>query len=245
MLTLTPMLIFSQVGINTTTPNNSSVLDVFSSNKGVLFPRVSLQSVTDVTTVLNPAEGLLVWNTNNGLVQGKGFFYFLDGKWVQIPKQFNSTGKTYEFVEFKQTSSSINMTSSLQELTQLNTTYTALANGNLFLNYTIYATMNNSDPRVSNVFCEIQVTDNTNSTLQKGTLLVSPVNVINNQGSNAVASPSVIPISIINGHNYTIKIFAKEAYLDTSIYTVRVGTVNYTGSFANSSLIINSLLNNN
>lgn len=238
-------LAFSQVGINTSTPDNSSILDITSQNRGVLFPRVSLQSLTDVTTIQSPAEGLVVWNTNNTLSEGKGLFYFLDGSWTKIQKQFSPSGKNYDFVEFKQTSSSINMTAALQEVTQLSTSYTAPANGNLFLNYIIYGTMSdNSNPRISNIFCEIQVTDTTNSNIQKGTILISPGETVSNQGSNAIATPSTIPIQVVKGHQYNIKIFAREAYLDTSVYTIRVGTVNYSGNFANSSLLINSLLDN-
>ncbi|SQB27226.1 hypothetical protein [Chryseobacterium jejuense] len=234
---------YSQVGINTTTPVPSAVLDITSQNKGVLFPRVSLQSITDITTILNPAEGLFVWNTNANLVQGKGLYYFLDGTWIKIPKQFNPTGKVYDFVEFKQTSSNLVMTSTLQEITQLSTTYTAPSDGNIFLNYIVYSTMgNNTNPKVSNTYCEVQVTDTTTSIVQKGTILISPVLVVSNQGSNAAASPSLIPVDIVKGHTYTIKLFAKEAYLDSS-YVVRVGTVTYSGNSANSSLVINSLLN--
>ncbi|UWX62061.1 hypothetical protein N0B40_07155 [Chryseobacterium oranimense] len=54
--------LFSQVGINTTTPNPSSILDIVSTNKGLLIPRVSLTGNTDVTTIPNPANGLLVYN---------------------------------------------------------------------------------------------------------------------------------------------------------------------------------------
>lgn len=49
------------VGIGTTTPNNSAILDVESTNKGMLIPRMdSLQRVN----ILNPATGLLVYETD-------------------------------------------------------------------------------------------------------------------------------------------------------------------------------------
>lgn len=235
---------YAQVGINTQNPDKSAVLDITSQNKGVLFPRISLQSLTDIVTVPNPTEGLVVWNTNASLAQGKGLFYFIDGAWSKISKQNSTTGKIYDFVAFKQTSSGLTMTAALQELTQLSTSYVATSDGNLFLHYIIYATLrNNANPRVSNVYCEIQVTDTTDSSIQKGSILVSPVLVIANQGSNAIATPSAFPVALTKGHTYNIKIFAREAYLDTSIYTVNVGTVNYGGNVANSSLTINSLLN--
>ncbi|GEN70897.1 hypothetical protein CLA01_09690 [Chryseobacterium lathyri] len=61
-MTASSVSLFSQVGINTTTPNPSSILDIVSTNKGLLIPRVSLTGNTDVTTIPNPANGLLVYN---------------------------------------------------------------------------------------------------------------------------------------------------------------------------------------
>lgn len=40
---------FGQVGIGTTQPNPSAVLDIQSTNKGVLIPRVELNSIYDPT----------------------------------------------------------------------------------------------------------------------------------------------------------------------------------------------------
>lgn len=72
--------LFSQVGINTTTPNPSSVLDIVSTNKGLLIPRVSLTGNTDVTTIPNPANGLLVYNLvdagGTNLVKKDNFYKF-------------------------------------------------------------------------------------------------------------------------------------------------------------------------
>ena len=69
--------IFSQgnVGVGTINPNPSAVLDIYSSNKGMLVPRVYLQSALDKTTILLPASGLLVYNTNGNLTGGIAFFY--------------------------------------------------------------------------------------------------------------------------------------------------------------------------
>lgn len=62
VMTVSSVSLFAQVGINTTTPDPSSVLDIVSTNKGLLIPRVSLTGSTDVTTIPNPANGLLVYN---------------------------------------------------------------------------------------------------------------------------------------------------------------------------------------
>jgi hypothetical protein len=69
-LLLLSILSFAQVGIGTNTPNSSAVLDLNSSNKGFLPPRVSLTSSTDATTIISPASGLIVYNTNTSIGEG-------------------------------------------------------------------------------------------------------------------------------------------------------------------------------
>ena len=51
----------AQVGINTTTPHASSALDIESTNKGVLLPRMTTMQKIAITS---PAPGLLVYDTN-------------------------------------------------------------------------------------------------------------------------------------------------------------------------------------
>jgi len=69
------------VAINTTgnAPDVSAMLDVVSSSKGLLLPRVSLTSTTDAATIVSPATSLLVYNTNAGLTgdnaDGVGYYY--------------------------------------------------------------------------------------------------------------------------------------------------------------------------
>lgn len=64
----------AQTGIGTTTPNASAKLEVYATNKGFLPPRLTLTSATDATTIVSPAEGLLVYNLGSiGLQAG---YYF-------------------------------------------------------------------------------------------------------------------------------------------------------------------------
>ena len=63
------------VGIGTSAPDASARLEVSATNQGVLIPRVSLTSVTDATTIPNPATSLLVYNTNAALPWGAGYYY--------------------------------------------------------------------------------------------------------------------------------------------------------------------------
>ncbi|MCW3161910.1 hypothetical protein [Chryseobacterium oryctis] len=71
------------VGINTTTPDTSSVLDIVSNSKGLLAPRVSLDSSTmDLDGNPGQAEGLLVYNT--GTVLPKGYYFWNGTEWRTI-----------------------------------------------------------------------------------------------------------------------------------------------------------------
>ncbi|QES92470.1 hypothetical protein F0358_06940 [Empedobacter brevis] len=60
---------YAQVGVNTSNPDPSAILELKHSNKGLLIPRVNLTGRTDLTTIPSPANGLLVYNlanANNG-----------------------------------------------------------------------------------------------------------------------------------------------------------------------------------
>ncbi len=65
--------------------DSSAMLDISSSSKGLLIPRVSLTSINDVSTIPNPAISLLVYNTNAAMTDGAvGFWYFNGSVWVQV-----------------------------------------------------------------------------------------------------------------------------------------------------------------
>jgi hypothetical protein len=60
---------------------NSAVLDVNSTSKGFLMPRIALASLTDQTTVASPATGLMVYNTGAGTLSEKGVYYWNGTIW--------------------------------------------------------------------------------------------------------------------------------------------------------------------
>ena len=77
------------VGINTSSTNSSAILDVASTNKGFLPPRVALTSIYSYSNAINsPATGLLVYNTaTSGTFPGDvtpGYYYFNGTKWVRL-----------------------------------------------------------------------------------------------------------------------------------------------------------------
>ncbi|MCF0039845.1 hypothetical protein [Dyadobacter fanqingshengii] len=63
------------VGIGTYYPDPSAALDIYATNKGVLLPRIFLQSTTDAGAIQNPERGLLIFNTNPGLLDKAGFYF--------------------------------------------------------------------------------------------------------------------------------------------------------------------------
>jgi hypothetical protein len=76
------------VGIGTTNPEASSVLDINSTDKGVLIPKVALSNVADTMLdgVNTAATGLLIFNTNAGTIGGSGvgFYYFNGAIWERL-----------------------------------------------------------------------------------------------------------------------------------------------------------------
>jgi hypothetical protein len=66
------------VGIGTTAPDQSAVLDIQSVNKGLLIPRLT---EAQMNTIVNPAKGLLVFKTE---VANSGFFFYNGEKWSPL-----------------------------------------------------------------------------------------------------------------------------------------------------------------
>ena len=71
---------FSQnvgVGINISgaAADNSALLDVSSSSKGILIPRVALTGINDATTIVTPATSLMVYCTGTGGLSPAGYYF--------------------------------------------------------------------------------------------------------------------------------------------------------------------------
>ncbi len=79
------------VGIGTTTPHASALLDLQSTTQGLLIPRVTLLATTNGTSPVNtPATGLLVYNSGGSIENG--FYYWDGGEWVLVGSGGGSTG---------------------------------------------------------------------------------------------------------------------------------------------------------
>jgi hypothetical protein len=69
--------LMAQVGINTSTPDPSSMLDIQSTVKGLLIPRMTL---AERNSIPSPAQGLMVYQTDNT----PGFYYYNGSTWSSI-----------------------------------------------------------------------------------------------------------------------------------------------------------------
>jgi len=91
----------AQVGINTTTPNSNSALDINASNKGFLPPRVALTSESSPAPLTTHVAGMVVYNTAtiNNLVPG---LYLNDGtKWQQVSTFSNNNGTVTTKIKYR------------------------------------------------------------------------------------------------------------------------------------------------
>lgn len=67
----------AQVGIGTNVPDASAQLEILSTSKGLLIPRMSLLQRNDIN---NPANGLLIYQTNSS----PGFYFYNNGQWQRL-----------------------------------------------------------------------------------------------------------------------------------------------------------------
>src|SRR5688572_13257096 len=88
LLFLTSLTMYSQnqnIGIGTTTPLPTALLDITSTTKGFLFPRMTYSNRTGIT---NPALGLMVYQTNSGglPIQPSGIYFYDGSFWKRIAR---------------------------------------------------------------------------------------------------------------------------------------------------------------
>jgi hypothetical protein len=81
-------VVAQNVGINTdgTTPDATAMLDIKSTNKGLLIPRVALTATNDAVTITTPTTSLLVYNTATAGTAPDdvvpGYYYWNGIKWT-------------------------------------------------------------------------------------------------------------------------------------------------------------------
>ena len=79
---------FSQVGIGTTSPDASSVLDITATDAGLLVPRMTLTNRDNITA---PATGLMIYQTDNT----PGFYFYDGSAWSAFGGDSSSVSYSY------------------------------------------------------------------------------------------------------------------------------------------------------
>ncbi len=74
----------AQVVINSTVIEPSAALRIVSQDHGVLIPRITLISNTDVITIPNPAVSLLIYNQSSNSTLSPGYYYWNGTIWERL-----------------------------------------------------------------------------------------------------------------------------------------------------------------
>jgi len=86
-----------KIGDNPNTINSNSLLELESTNKGLLAPRVALNDINSVSPLTAPVTaGMLVFSTGGSLPDG--FYYWNGTNWLSLN---TSAGKRLNFVLVK------------------------------------------------------------------------------------------------------------------------------------------------
>lgn len=88
----TPTLTAQNIGINANgaAPDAGAMLDISSTNKGLLIPRVNITNLNNIAPITGSATvSMLVYNTN--ATTGQGYYYWNGAKWVRL-----STGDAWQ-----------------------------------------------------------------------------------------------------------------------------------------------------
>ncbi|GAA3604118.1 hypothetical protein Q4Q39_09585 [Flavivirga amylovorans] len=192
---------YSQVGIGTVSPNNSSALDIQSTNKGVLLPRLTN---TQKNNISNPATGLMVYDLTNKCTSvniGPPF----SPNWECLNKTDNSTIPT---VIVSNSSLVINTTNDEQwlDVPDLSSTFTILEDETIKIDWTLF-------------------TGQLNSSTTSGFAQMFTILEIN--GANDVRSSNYLPmIHNPGGNSYRLLMnnstFSHAISLNAGVYTVKV-----------------------
>jgi len=76
-----------------TSADNSAMLDVKSSDRGILIPRVTLDDASTTSPISSPATGLLIYNENG--TEPIGFYHWDDSEWQKL---FDANGDDKDWI---------------------------------------------------------------------------------------------------------------------------------------------------
>lgn len=147
---------YAQIGIgnNITTFDDSEVLKIESSNKGVLFPTISIPDLNNAAPVVNPENSLFVYNSNT--ISGKGFYSWNDNMWNPI---INSTNvykylgiiKTINAVSNATISNSTPNGANTYSIGEVASSHNWQLIPNLSKSFDVYSSVNNISVNVSGI----------------------------------------------------------------------------------------------
>lgn len=117
LLCLIPLFNFIQaqnIGVNTTgaIPDASSILDISSTDKGVLIPRVNIIDLATAAPITAPINSLLVYNTN--ITSGIGFYFWNGTEWINLTD--NSGNADEDWYEVGTTTDPDNITDNIYSM---------------------------------------------------------------------------------------------------------------------------------
>lgn len=239
------------VGINTSgaAPDASAMLDIVSTSKGLLVPRVALTDVTVAAPVTSPLTSLLVYNTATAGVSPNnvlpGYYYWDGAKWVAFG---GSGSKSWALLGNAGTTAGTNFlgtTDATDVVFKTNSTE-VFRMGNANKNVMVNATSNTTDylsSTASNALNAVAAyVSGTNAA--KGLYAYS---TSSSASANAIyaeataAGPSAIYAKLNNGTSTkaAIEADASNAPKGNAIYAYNTGDVGYSALYANTTATVN------
>ena len=122
------IMVHAQTGIGTTSPDSSAKLEVASNNKGILIPRMTS---SQRTTITNPANGLLVYQTDgvtgfyvNSGSSGTPIWTRVNSDWVKSGNDISYSGGNVSISGNQTTTGSVTASSFIGNGSQLSNVLT-------------------------------------------------------------------------------------------------------------------------
>ena len=204
LIALVTNSVYAQVGIGTTTPDTKAQLDIVSTSKGILIPRLTL---AQRNAIASPTTSLLIYQTDNT----PGFYYYSGAAWEKL-------ALTSALDDGDWNVSGVNMNSTNTGSVLIGTTtsnnYKLSVDG--FLNtINIGGTDNNQDA----------VTINKSN--QNGNALV----VNQNSSYNSTDKSAISTYNALEGHQVEIAHFSNTNSLNASIYAKSLAKRNNSHGF--------------
>lgn len=152
--------LYAQVGIGTTEPDASSVLDVSSNSKGLLMPRLTTEDRDDI---IDPANGLMIYNVtlNDGQIN---IGTPEDPNWVGIKGQEESMSASVTKSASISTTSTSDVLVPGMELSPPSGTYLALFNGQMSSSNTQEFSTNQAKIDVASLYNALRAVPTTDDT---------------------------------------------------------------------------------